>query len=57
MGIGVLIGCIEAAIGAVTLNPSLVVDGATRAARSYIIGEILEPVKEIVGEGIANIIE
>ena len=57
MGIGVLIGCIETAIGAMTLNPSLVVDGATRAVRGYIIGEMLEPVKEIVGEGIANIIE
>lgn len=57
MGFGMILGGIEAATGLVTLNPGLIVDGVRRAATSYVVGEILEPVKEVVGEGVSNLID
>lgn len=57
MGIGMIIGAIEAAAGVVTLNPVMIADGARRAATSYVIGEALEPIKEVVGEGVSNLID
>lgn len=57
MGIGMIIGGIEAIAGVVTLNPTLIVDGGRRVATSYIIGEALEPVKEFIGDGASDIID
>ena len=54
MGIGTIIGGIEAAIGVVTLNPTLIVDGGRRALTSYVVGQALEPVKEVVGEWVGE---
>ena len=57
MGIGMIFGAIEAAAGIVTLNPAMIVDGARRSATSYLIGEALEPIKEVVGEGVSDLID
>ncbi len=57
MGIGMIIGGIEAVAGVVTLNPALIADGARRAATSYVIGEALEPIKEVVGDEISEMID
>ena len=57
MGIGMIIGGLEAVAGVVTLNPALIVDGARRAATSYVIGEALEPIKEVVGDEISEMID
>lgn len=57
MGIGMIIGGIEAVAGVVTLNPALIADGARRAATSYVIGEALEPIKEVLGDEISEMID
>ncbi len=57
MGIGMIIGGLEAVAGVVTLNPALIADGARRAATSYVIGEALEPIKEVVGDEISEMID
>ena len=57
MGIGMIIGGIEAIAGIVTCNPVLIAEGARRAATSYAVGEVLEPVKEFVGDGISDLID
>ena len=57
MRIGMIIGGLEAFAGIVTLNPALIADGARRTVTSYVIGEALEPVKELVGDGISDVID
>ena len=57
MGIGMIFGAIEAAAGIVTLNPAMIVDGARRTATSSLIGEALEPIKEVVGEGVSDLVD
>lgn len=52
-----IIGGLEAVAGVVTLNPALIADGARRAATSYVIGEALEPIKEVVGDEISEMID
>lgn len=41
MRIGILKGIVEAAVGVVTLNPTLIGKGVLDAGKSYLIGEIL----------------
>lgn len=57
MSIGMIIGGVEALAGVITLNPSMIVDGGRRVATSYVIGEALEPVKELFGDAVSNIID
>lgn len=57
MGIGMIFGAVEAVAGIVTLNPAMIVDGARRTATSYLIGEALEPIKEVVGEAVSDLID
>lgn len=52
-----IFGAIEAVAGIVTLNPAMIADGARRTATSYVIGEALEPIKEVVGEGVSDLID
>lgn len=52
-----IIGGVEALAGVITLNPAMIVDGGRRVATSYVIGEALEPVKELVGDAVSNIID
>lgn len=52
-----IIGGLETVAGVVTLNPALIADGARRAATSYVIGEALEPIKEVVGDEISEMID
>lgn len=58
MGIGVIIGTAEAVIGISTGNPALAVEGAERAVRSYLTGELLspitEPLKEVLGDWVGE---
>lgn len=52
-----IIGGIETVAGVVTLNPGMIADGARRVATSYVIGEVMEPIKDVVGDGISDLID
>lgn len=57
MRFGMIIGGLEALAGIVTLNPALIADGARRTVTSYVIGEALEPAKDLVGDGMSDVID
>jgi hypothetical protein len=54
MRLGMLIGAGEALVGILTANPVMITDGVTRVGRSYVIGETMEPVKDLVGDWIED---
>lgn len=54
MRLGMLIGAGEALVGILTANPVMITDGVTRVGRSYVIGEAMEPVKDLVGDWIED---
>ena len=57
MTIGTIFGGLETLAGVITGNPAMVIHGVKRVATSLIVGAALEPVKDIVGEGVSNMID
>ena len=54
MRIGILFGLGEVVVGICTANPILITSGAARAAKSYVIGEALEPIKGVISEALSD---
>lgn len=57
MRFGLIIGCVETLVGVATGNPVLLVDGSKRAARSLVLGAVLGPVKDLVGDEISTMVD
>jgi len=55
--IGSIIGGVKTFAGIVTGNPALIVSGVKQVAVSLAHGAALEPVKDLVGDGISDLMD